>query len=516
VALSFILKPKCKTCGADAIEVSRFLFGEQQMISLKCGHTQFEEIIRAADYGSITSTDGRKLIGPYQHIGVQFLEKANARALLADEPGLGKTVQAAALIKLHLQELTPVAVVTKATLLEQWMWEMFRWVGTKRVQILKSSKDFAVPGMDIYILTYDMLKNERMFEFVELKTLILDECQAIKNHLSGRAKATQKVAIKCEHIIGLSGTPIKNNAGEYFTILNLLQPSRFRDYARYLRDYCDSYETMYGMKVGGLKRPADFHEDTKDFILRRTKEEVLPDLPPLSRNLFHVELSSKVSAAYENALKELEALIYSDDTDMTATIAVMTKMRKLTGISKVTECVDFVVDHLLATERPIVVFTHHHTVTNLLVDNLNKWLKDGGYKPVLNLHSGLSPSERSQMCRDFGQGASRVMIASTLAAGEGLNLQFCSDAIMLERQWNPANEEQAESRFHRIGQKNAITVTYMLASETIDEYFTDLVEQKRAIVASTLDNKEISWDSNSLMRELAEILVSKGKKKWTL
>jgi len=111
---------------------------------------------------------------------------------------------------------------------------------------------------------------------------------------------------------------------------------------------------------------------------------------------------------------------------------------------------------------------------------------------------------------------SRIMIASTLAAGEGLNLQFCADAVMLERQWNPANEEQAEGRFHRFGQLHPVTVTYMIASETIDEYFTELVEQKRAIVGSTLDNKDIQWDQNSLMTELAQILVTKGKKSWKL
>lgn len=513
-AISFILKPKCKVCNADAVEESRFDFGEQKMITLKCGHTQFEDIIFAADYDSVVNDKGHRLF-EYQKTGVQFIEKAGGRALLADEQGVGKTIQAAAFLKLHLEQVKPVIVITKATILEQWMWELRSWVGTKRVQIIKSSKEFAVPGFDIYITTYDMLKNEKIFEFIEPKTLVLDECQAVKNHLSGRAKAVQKVGAKCDHIIGLSGTPIKNNAGEYFTILNLLKPEQFRYHDRYLRDYCDSYETMYGTKVGGLKKPERFHEDTKDFIIRRTKAEVLPDLPALSRNLYHVELSKKVSAAYENALKELEALIYADE-EMPAMIAVMTKMRKLTGISKVTECVDFVVDHLLSTDRKLVIFAHHHTVIDLLIDRLNAWLKDGGFDPVLNLHAGLSSEDRTKVCKDFEFNGNRVMIASTLAAGEGLNLQFCSDAIMLERQWNPANEEQAEARFHRFGQKNPVSVTYMLASETIDEYFTELVEQKRAIVASTLDNKEIQWDSNSLMRDLANILVTKGKKKWSL
>jgi len=87
---------------------------------------------------------------------------------------------------------------------------------------------------------------------------------------------------------------------------------------------------------------------------------------------------------------------------------------------------------------------------------------------------------------------------------------------MLERQWNPANEEQAEARFHRFGQTNTVSSSYMIASETIDEYFTELVETKRAIVSSTLDNKEIAWDQTSLMSELATVLMTRGKKAWKL
>jgi SNF2 family DNA or RNA helicase len=118
--------------------------------------------------------------------------------------------------------------------------------------------------------------------------------------------------------------------------------------------------------------------------------------------------------------------------------------------------------------------------------------------------------------QEFKNSNSRVMIASTQAGGVGGNLQFCSDAIMLERQWNPSKESQAEKRHHRFGQKNAVVVTYMIATDTIDEYFTELVEQKRAVVGSSLDGDEGSWDEKSLMTELAHILITKGKKSWKL
>jgi SNF2 family DNA or RNA helicase len=194
----------------------------------------------------------------------------------------------------------------------------------------------------------------------------------------------------------------------------------------------------------------------------------------------------------------------------------MSKMRKITGISKVEACVDLVTEFLISCDRKIVVFVHHQNAAAMLKANLDSWLKDGGFKPCLDLNSSLSADDRQNLVVKFRDEDYRVLIASTLASGEGLNLQFCSDAIMLERQWNPANEEQAEGRFHRFGQVNPVSVIYMIESETIDEYFTELVEQKRAIVSSTLDNKELQWDSNSLMQELALVLTTKGKKAWKL
>lgn len=152
----------------------------------------------------------------------------------------------------------------------------------------------------------------------------------------------------------------------------------------------------------------------------------------------------------------------------------------------------------------------------MLIAELNSELAKIGEKPVLNLHSGLDSFKRQELVDTFKNNGSRIMVASQLAAGEGINLQFCSDAVMLERQWNPANEEQSEDRFHRFGQTWPVSCTYMIASETIDEYFTTLVESKRAIVAGALDGKEIQWDQNSLMTELANILVTKGKKAWSL
>ena len=524
MALSTIIKKICGECGKIAVEKSHIQFGRKKIVYLECGHKSSEDVLVSADYSSIISSDGRSLMG-YQVAGVKFLENADARALLADEQGLGKTVQALALLKLHRDELLPAIITCPTTVKLQWHHEIIRWCGVQGylTQVIGSSKELAAPGFDIYITTYDLLKNEKCFELVKdnIKLVILDECQRIKNHLSGRAKAVQRICKNVEHIIPMSGTPIKNNAGEYFTVLNLVKPQMFPHYSRFIEDDCDSYQNGYGYKIGGLRRPESFHEKTKDFILRRTKTEVLPDLPALMRKFQHVEFDGKFKKAYVEQLQKLDDIMYDDSMDSftsnTNKLKIMTEMRKITGIAKVEVCADFVAEFLESCDRKIVIFTHHHAATDYLIAKLNVWLEEHNLKGCIHLSASLNGDERQNVAVKFKDNPEyRVMVASTLAAGEGINLQFCSDAVMLERQWNPANEEQAEGRFHRFGQVNTVSVDYMIASETIDEYFTELVESKRAIVASTLDNKEIEWDQNSLMAELAQILVTRGKKAWKL
>ena len=524
MSLTSIIKLECPICHKLAIESSRLKIGKSIIIKLQCGHLgNFETLLKEeSEYEKIIFNDGCKP-RPYQIEAIKFAENSGIKCIIADEQGLGKTIEVLCLLKLHPEKTLPAVYVCPTTVKLQVMREIHRICGNGPeflTQIIQSGKEKALPGFKIYIVTFDMLKKEDIFEYVpDIKTIIIDECQRIKNHLSDRAKACQRIASKCEHIIPMSGTPIKNHAGEYFTVLNLIAPIRFPHYQAYLDRYCDYSGGYYENSVGGLRDANRFHEATKDIIIRRTKAEVLPDLPSLDRKFFHVELDAKLNKAYAKALEELDDLVYSDESsfaDSGAMIAVMSKLRHIVGISKIPDCVEFVTEFLLSTNRKLVIFTHHTDVADILKLKLNSWLKDGGYDSVLHLHSGLDGNARSALVENFEKNSNRVMIASTLAAGEGLNLQFCSDAVLLERQWNPANEEQVEGRFHRFGQLNNVSMTYMLASGTIDEYFSELVERKRSIVAQTLDNKEIQWEQSSIMKELAMVLTTRGREKWKL
>lgn len=530
MSISSIIKAECPKCGKVAVEVSRIKIGVTTLIKLQCGHLLPEKSFVSqieSDYDSIIFSDGAKP-RPYQIEAIKFAEEAGFNFINADEQGLGKTIESLCLLRLHPEKLLPAVIAVPTTVKRQWMSEIERICiagdESKRktflTQIIQSGKEKAMPGFGIYIVTFDMLKKEDMFEYVDdIKTIIIDECQRIKNHLSDRAKAVQRIAKKVQYKIPMSGTPIKNNAGEYFTILNLVRPAKFGQYAGFLKQYCDFYENGYGYKIGGLKHPDRFHEETKDFIIRRTKDQVLKDLPSLDRRFFHVELDPKLNKAYAAALEELDELFYGDESSFaksSATIEIMTRLRHITGISKTEECIDWVTDYLMSCDRKLVIFTHHKDVADILRTKLDAWMADGGFDKVLHMHSGLNGDERANLTEKFKNSSSRIMIASTLAAGEGVNWQFCSDAIMLERQWNPANEEQAEARFHRFGQKNNVSVTYFIASGTIDEYFTELVEKKRSIVSATMDNKTIEWNQQSLMSELTEMLVTKNRKRWSI
>lgn len=534
MALSTIVKQTCpaidketgKACGKIAVELTRVQLGKDWLITLECGHLVTEGRLGSKDdvYTSIVSSDGKTLM-PYQIEGVKRIEAANGRAILADQQGLGKTVQALTMIKLHPEELLPAVIFVPATVKLQWHHEIVRWCGTTGflTQVISSGKEFAAPGFQIYIVTYEMAKNEKVWQYVkdDIRFIVLDECQRISNHLSDRAKAVQRLAKDVPHILPMSGTPIKNNAGEYFTVLNLVQPRRYPNYSRFIEQECDSYHNGWGYKVGGLKNPQRFADDTRDFIIRRTKDEVLKDLPELRRNFKHVELDGKVKKAYTELIKQLDDVMYDDSLDAMASgaakIAIMQKMRHITGLSKVTAVAEQIQDFLTSTDRKMTIFMRHLDVMDLLVAECEGFLREMKLAMPLKISGSTSADDRARVALRFKQNDDcRLLFATTLAAGEALNLQFCSDSILMEREWNPANEEQAESRFHRYGQENNVNVDYAICSETIDEYFTELVEQKRAIVSSALDNKEYVWDQNSLMADLAMVLVTRGKKAWKL
>lgn len=558
----------CTKCSLP-IEINRsYQINDQVINLLKCGHI-FKGVLRTID--NLESIKGDKLFD-FQREGVEFtLKSPNQRVGILDEMGLGKTVQALSALAIDRSKL-PAVFIVKSTLTVQWHHEIINWLGEDTLcQIIQSSTDFLLPNFHCYIISYDLLpkfrvdsssskrkqsiksessgfyipeqdtesidpnlnrkkKTENKFiEFAKsqnIQTVILDECQQIKNT---EAKRTVEVRGLCKNVpglIALSGTPIKNNAIEYFSVLNMLDPVLFPSKSSFITTWTDSYWDGYKAKAGGLKYPKKFQELTKDFIIRRLKSEVLKDLPLIQRQFSFHELEKVVMQAYEAELAKFQdeyenstESIFQKNANLLAYIA---KMRKLVGLAKIEPCIDKVVEFLGSNSdnmKKIVIFLHHHDVHSILKLKLDSVLKDLDLSEALNLTSDLNSEQRSKVVEKFKTGNNRVLIASTLSSGEGLDgLQKVSDfIIMLERQWNPSNEEQVEGRISRIGQtSNQLTALYLVAVGTIDEFFAKLVEQKRSHIKQALDYVESKWDESSLMTELMFILSNSNKKAWKL
>jgi SWI/SNF-related matrix-associated actin-dependent regulator 1 of chromatin subfamily A len=473
--------------------------------------------------------DNKKLF-PFQIEGVKFTEKSGGRCLIGDEMGLGKTIQALATLILH-EEMRPYLWIGKGSLLYQYQHEMIRWGGEDFFsQIIETSKDVMLKGFPGYIVSYDLLRRlttkDKSFadkcKEVGIKTIILDECQQIKNSAAARTGFTRKLCEIAPNVIALSGTPIKNHAAEYFPILNILNPQMFPRETTFQRYECDSYWNGYGYKTGGLADPEGFKRKTKNFIIRRERSEVMPDLPLIDRQFQLHEMGKEVEAAYIEAFKQFR-LEYNksamDKFDEQGNIlAYLSRMRHLTGIAKIDPCIDNVMEFLGSTERKLTIFHHHKDVGEIIVQKLTSLLDELGLGKPLHLTADLNPERRYDLTLKFtNDPKSRILVASTLASGEGLNLQVCSDCIMLERQWNPANEEQAEARFPRPGSKaQSIQAIYLVAVGTVDEFFSEIVERKREIVASTLGGEAVQWDQSSLMKELTERLAATGGQRWSI
>lgn len=519
--LSTVLKFKCPKCGVKTETATEYKMpGGMTIFTYKCGHIEMRETLPVADYATIISLTKKKMY-PFQVIGAKFVETANGRCLIADEMALGKTVQAAAVFSKHNEDMSPALFIVKSGLRIQWLRAIIDWTGLVP-QIIESATSYILPGMPAYIISVDMLRRfpQNLTKQLGIKTVVIDEVQSIKNPDSARTKEVRRLTDGVEYVIALSGTPIKNHAGEYFTILNILRPDKFPSYSRFLQDWCHYSAGYRGQKVQGLRKPEAFKAFTEDFIIRRTRAEVLPDLPPVKRDFLFCELGEEVEQAYIAHVKAFQK--YVDETDdtgfekQTNILAYLAKMRHITGLAKVETTVNFVEEFLSDTDRKITLFVHHKDVAYALKTRIEKLNPDAFLgEEVLTLSSDQNMEQRQEAVDKFWQNGHRVLIASTLASGEGWNLQCCSDFVTVERQWNPANEEQAEARFPRPGQTaDKINGTYPIAIGTVDEFFSELVEKKREYVGSALDGKAIPWDESKLVSELTELIMMKGGQRW--
>lgn len=542
------LQDKCPECGKVAKERYSIESKDKQgndikLITLECWHIIKKIIPKGTPFETLISNNHLDYVKNCKHEwnknqcihcsefkpfdfqieGMRMIERAmsaNKGALIADEMGLGKTIQSLGVIKFH-PELYPVLYVVKSGLKYQFFKEIIRWLGPQYLaQIISTSRDPILPGLKSYIISYDLLRRMKPEVFNNMKCMILDECQHIKNPDSTRTQEVRKIAAKVDKVFPVSGTPWKNRGSELFTALNLIDPRRFSSFAGFAKRWVDYYWDGANYKEGGIRNPKEFREHVQDIVIRRERTEVMKELPLINRTMFYTELDAINQNTYDESVSDFvkwynSKVIGGEEDDFetsTAMVAMLAKMRHITGLAKIPATVEWVDNFITENERKLVLFVHHKDVGKLLLDELGK----KQYKfPILKITAEMDGIERFNTQEQFNKTAKCIMIASTLASGEGLNLQTCSDCIMHERQWNPANEEQAEGRFIRIGQiATSVNAVYMTAAESVDELLASIVERKRIQFHNVMNKGEMPvWNQGGILKELAGAIVDNFNKK---
>lgn len=407
----------------------------------------------------------------FQKEGLSFL-LANERTLLADEMGLGKTVQALACLAATGD--MPALLVVPPHLMRNWESETKRFLRVNgqapRVCVLKGLKPYAPPEAEVYIMHYLLLRGwKNVLPEMGFRTVIFDEIQELRHAGTEKYSAASLVAERCERVIGLSGTPIYNRGAEIWNVVNILDFHCLGDWESFTREWCDGY----GNHI--VRDPALLGEHLRreGLILRRTKREVLAELPPKRRLVQEIDADDRVYRELMRPVMEMLGSLRALHPDAKERTLLEERIsageRQATGVAKAPFVAAFV-RALLDSDEKVLLFAHHHAVMDVYKKEL------ASYKPVF-ITGRESTEAKDTAVQRFMAGQTNLCVIS-LRSAAGLNLQRATCVVFGELDWSPAVHTQAEDRAHRMGQKDSILCYYLVAPQGSDRDMQDALGLK--------------------------------------
>jgi SNF2 family DNA or RNA helicase len=432
---------------------------------------------------------------PYQRDGYEWLSRlasAGMGACLADDMGLGKTVQVIALLLERAADGASL-VIAPASVCGNWRNELARFAPTLRPVMAWDEKADAMkavrtagPG-DIVIAGYGLLvSREDSFVAREWNGVVLDEAQAIKNETSKRAHAAKR--LRARFRVAATGTPVENRLTELWSISDFLNPGLLGKVDDFTRRF-----TSDGRATPALKRLVS------PLVLRRLKGDVLEDLPEKTEITLPIDLGKEERDGYETCRRlALEALSGAAGDNRISILAELTRLRRYCchpslvlgpearESAKMDALVELLGDLRENRHRALVFsqFTDYLSLVRRAVD-------DAGWTH-LYLDGQTPAAERGRLVDAFQRGEGDFFLISLKAGGTGLNLTAANYVILLDPWWNPAVENQAADRVHRIGQRNPVTVYRLIAADTVEERVLELHREKKAIAEDVLEDASAS------------------------
>ena len=409
----------------------------------------------------------------FQEEGLGFLLRTD-RGLLADEMGLGKTVQALAM--LSETGAYPALVVAPPHLMRNWQNEIERFVkkpdgSPLTVHMIKGLKPYALPQADIYLMHYLLLRGwKEALPDAQIPTVIFDEIQELRHSGTEKYSAASLVAENAQRVIGLSGTPIYNRGAEIWNVINILDYHFLGDYESFTREWCYGYGNQIVAKPELLG--AKLKEE--GMMIRRTKQDVLKDLPPKRRLVMPVDSDDAVYRRLMQPVRET-ILQWKNSPEAGGSQRALWEMeiergeRQATGIAKAPYVAQFV-RALLDADEKVLLFAHHHEVMDIYQKELH------GFSPAF-ITGRETPAMKERSVERFMTGRTNLCCIS-LRAAAGLNLQRATCVVFGELDWSPAVHSQAEDRAHRMGQTDSILCYYLVSSEGSDQDMQDALGLK--------------------------------------
>ncbi|MCD6430544.1 MAG: ATP-dependent helicase [Deltaproteobacteria bacterium] len=477
-------------------------------LEVECSRTWQEQLTRFKEAGNFTPKLPKTLkteLRKYQIEGFSWLSRLahlGFGACLADDMGLGKTVQTLALI-ISRAEAGPVLVVAPTSVCANWLEECRRFApalnpilfgGPDRQQLMDKLKPY-----DLLISSYTMLQQEQeLFASKEWEIIVLDEAQAIKNMNTKRSRAA--MSLKGKFRLITTGTPMENHLGELWNLFNFINPG--------LLGSLEQFNQRFALPIEQEKDDEarqHLRKIIKPYILRRNKSQVLKELPPRTDILLQVEMSTEERNFYEavrrQAISRLEEVTEQKESGKHSSIQVLAELTRLrlaacnprlvvpesTLESAKLKHFGRVIDDLLANGHQALVFSQFVKHLNLIRNYL-----DGKNIAYRYLDGSTPKMKRQSEITAFQDGQADLFLISLKAGGLGLNLTAADYVLHLDPWWNPAIEDQASDRAHRIGQTRPVTVYRLISKHTIEEKIVRLHQEKRNLADQILSASDQS------------------------
>ena len=436
---------------------------------------------------------------PYQRAGVKYAAQSR-RCFIADDMGLGKTLQAIATLE-YTPNSYPAVVVCPPNLVLNWQKEYGKWLPERKVVTVSDRKVFPEDrNFDVLVIGYSNISHWQK-QITNFRSFIFDESHYVKSPTSQRTKAAIKIARTAPPdgiILCLTGTPVTNRPAEYASQLDVLgKLNTFGGLWGFYRRYCGAFRDRFGQwNISGNSNLDELNERLRgNCYIRRTKDQVLKDLPPVRHANVVVSGSPVQMQEYRKAERDIveylverakqialelgtspgsaavQARMKAESNEHLVRISVL---RKLAAKAKMDSVVEFIESHMEVGLK-VVVAAHHREIVDELAN------KFGGLK----IQGGMLVSEVEDAKSRFQEQSTEdapVIVLSIQAAKTGHTLTAAQDVLFVELPWTPADVDQTYSRCHRLGQRGSVTATYLLCEGTVDEEIYNLISQKRGVV----------------------------------